>query len=160
MNEPPSTESRLLTHAMAWSEDTQVNRVRERLIRFANDEFRTLPVRWSFALFRRAHPKGEQPARSVVGWCTLTESAALTGAMIGELPKRLRLQGDQCEVEMMPPTEEQEVMHEPLPGLLLKILKYSNHAIGTVTALSASELPEDGLMFTTFLPGPPKGWPV
>ena len=160
MTEPPSMDSRLLTHAMAWSEDAQVNRVRQRLIRFANDEFQTLPVRWSFALFRREHPKPELLVRSVVGWCTLTESAALTGAMVGKLPKRVRLQGDHCEVEMISPTEEPEVMHEPLPCLLLRVLKYSEHVIGSVTALSASDLPEDGLMFRTYLPGPPKGWPV
>lgn len=158
MTEP--AQSRLLTHAMAWSEDQALNRVRKNLVELVNEPTNIWAGRWAFGLYQRPHPKPELMTPRVIGICTLTESAALTGAMILQLPKALRLYGQTCKLEMIPICAEPEILEESVPGVLLRVLSYGNFDVPTTTALASSDLPVEGLVFSTNLTHPPKGWPV
>jgi hypothetical protein len=135
-----------------------IARVRQRLRAFTAARSWSAAPPWAFVLYCRDHPRPGLLLPRIIGVITLGDSFPLTHGLISRLGQRLWIEGGCDAAEIIPLCADELLLAEPAAGVLLRIWARGEPAADTV-ALSARDLPPDGLLLMSDQPGPPYGWP-
>ena len=115
------------------------------------------PGTWGFALYPRRKLDARMLSLRLMGFVTLSDSGALTSALLVALPQDVWLEWSPTPIQLISVAHEPELLHEPLPGVLLR---RRDDDLSRTQSLSAHSLPPLGIVFLTRGAGRPPGWPT